>query len=618
MISLRNVASVAWISVVGSFASAVAAESISVNTAVKYQTMTGWETITRAWEINKITNYDPTWRTYAPVVADRMVNELGINRIAMPLSPGWANPVDYWTQFVNGQLTTAQWQSHSYEATDPNIHQTSAFDFYADTVLVPMQQRLAANGEKLYVNMIFGDFAQGTAPFSFRQNPAAYAAFAQFYVDRLKTKYGVVLDAFSIINEPDNSGWNGVDIGKALVAVKSRLDAAGYPNIDYMAPSVAAASNAIPYANSMATVPGAMQALTTLTYHRYQPGDYNAIHTYAQAHGLQTGMSEYFNATIDTLFDDLLLGQVSSWQKWAIANRGGGLNPQAAYYSADLSNPANPILTFAPNTAPLALVFRYVRMGAVRVDAQSATMRTMAFVNTSGTQVVVVKRAAGSSAPVTITGLRPGTYGVRTMAAGTTQAANLPDVVVAANGSVTVTLSDGYTTVYGKSASATPPRSTIALVEYHHAGWDHYFVTGDPDEITKLDNGTFVGWVRTGQQFNAYSSGEPFGSSVCRFFSTSFGPRSSHFYTPFPTECTIVSDNPDWSFEGVVFDIPVPDADGICTTGMQPIYRMYNNGQGGAPNHRYTTDSDVRSQMLEQGWIPEGYGPAGTVMCSPE
>src|SRR6266478_6116930 len=103
MIPLRYIVLLISICGAGSFASCgTAAESISVNTATKYQTMTGWETITRAWEISKSANaYDPTWRTYAPMVADRMVNELGINRIAMPLSTGWANPVDYWTQFVN-------------------------------------------------------------------------------------------------------------------------------------------------------------------------------------------------------------------------------------------------------------------------------------------------------------------------------------------------------------------------------------------------------------------------------------------------------------------------------------------------------------------------------------
>ena len=40
---------------------------------------------------------------------------------------------------------------------------------------------------------------------------------------------------------------------------------------------------------------------------------------------------------------------------------------------------------------------------------------------------------------------------------------------------------------------------------------------------------------------------------------------------------------------------------------------VFNNGQGGAPNHRFTTSTDVRAQMLAQGFADEG-----VVMCSPQ
>jgi hypothetical protein len=159
---------------------------------------------------------------------------------------------------------------------------------------------------------------------------------------------------------------------------------------------------------------------------------------------------------------------------------------------------------------------------------------------------------------------------------------------------------------------------TISLIEYHHAAWDHYFITAIPDEITKLDNGTFVGWARTGLQFKAFPTGAAGSSAVCRFFSTAFTPRSSHFYTPFASECATVTANPDWQFEGQVFNIPTPATDGSCASGTTPVYRLYNNGQGAAPNHRYTTDLGVRSQMMSQGWVPEGYGSIGVIMCAPQ
>ena len=109
--------------------------------------------------------------------------------------------------------------------------------------------------------------------------------------------------------------------------------------------------------------------------------------------------------------------------------------------------------------------------------------------------------------------------------------------------------------------------------------------------------------------------------SVCRFFSTAFGIKSSHFYTPDAPECTTVKANPNWQFEGEgseVFFTTSPALDGTCPSGTNPVYRVYNNGQGGAPNHRYTTDLTVRATMLALGWIAEGYGPIGVIMCAPD
>ncbi|HEY3180325.1 MAG TPA: hypothetical protein VGL25_15770 [Casimicrobiaceae bacterium] len=164
----------------------------------------------------------------------------------------------------------------------------------------------------------------------------------------------------------------------------------------------------------------------------------------------------------------------------------------------------------------------------------------------------------------------------------------------------------------------SPPPATVPVIEYFHAGFGHYFVTSDVDEITKLDNGTTVGWKRTGFRFNAYATSGDDTSPVCRFFSTAFAPKSSHFYTPFAFECTKVQANADWLLESIAaFNIAVPDVDGSCAAGTVPVYRMYNDGQGAAPNHRYTTDFNERANMLAQRWVPEGIGADAVEMCSP-
>ncbi len=154
---------------------------------------------------------------------------------------------------------------------------------------------------------------------------------------------------------------------------------------------------------------------------------------------------------------------------------------------------------------------------------------------------------------------------------------------------------------------------TQTAVEYYYAGWNHYFVTSFPDEIAALDGGAFGGlWKRTGETFNVWSAPTASSSPTCRFFSTAFDPRSSHFYTPFADECAIVKTNPGWQFESIAFYVQIATDWGTdnayCPTGTQPLYRLYNNGQGGAPNHRYTTSVTTFNQMIAQGWSYEGQG----------
>ena len=162
-----------------------------------------------------------------------------------------------------------------------------------------------------------------------------------------------------------------------------------------------------------------------------------------------------------------------------------------------------------------------------------------------------------------------------------------------------------------------PPPATTTVVEYYHVGFDHYFMTSFANEIALLDAGHFAGWVRTARTFAVWSTNDSGRNAVCRFFSTSFAPKSSHFYTPFTDECATVQADPNWLLEGIAFHVELPAFNGNCRPGTQPLFRLYNNGQSGAPNHRYTVSLDVRDVMLQQGWIPEGYGPFGAIACVP-
>ena len=176
----------------------------------------------------------------------------------------------------------------------------------------------------------------------------------------------------------------------------------------------------------------------------------------------------------------------------------------------------------------------------------------------------------------------------------------------------------GFVDKYNGSLGGMP--STTPAVEYYYAAWNFYFVTSIPQEIAALDGGAFGGvWQRTGLQFNVYSTANApaAAATVWRFFSTTFAPKSSHFYTGIMSEYNSLITNPNWQLEGPVFNTPMPAADGTCPAASIPIYRLYNQNMGGAPNHRFTTDANVQAQMVAAGWVPEGWG-IGVGFCSPQ
>ena len=191
-------------------------------------------------------------------------------------------------------------------------------------------------------------------------------------------------------------------------------------------------------------------------------------------------------------------------------------------------------------------------------------------------------------------------------------------------------LNGGYTIIDWRAVPGTftigtpppppPPPPPIAVaVEYFNADWGFYFLTAFSQEIAALDNGAFGGaWQRTGETFNVWPQPVVGSAATCRFFSVVFTPRSTHFYTPVVSECNALKTNPAWSYEGIAFYIQPGHVDGLCAAGTVPLYRLYNNGMGGAPNHRYTTSVSVFDTMLASGWVFEGNGITKAFACVPQ
>ena len=149
-------------------------------------------------------------------------------------------------------------------------------------------------------------------------------------------------------------------------------------------------------------------------------------------------------------------------------------------------------------------------------------------------------------------------------------------------------------------------------------------MTADEPEIAILDAAPERSWVRTGKTFAVFDQILlPYMSlvPVCRFWSDqSFAPMSSHFYTPYADECVKVMQDTAWLFERNAFYVAMPGGTPgarTCPSETQPLYRAYNDGKGGAPNHRYTTEPAVLDTMIAQGWVMEGEAATRVFACVP-
>jgi len=160
-------------------------------------------------------------------------------------------------------------------------------------------------------------------------------------------------------------------------------------------------------------------------------------------------------------------------------------------------------------------------------------------------------------------------------------------------------------------------RAAGLAVEFYHAGFGHFFVTAFPEEAAALDANPASGWTRTGATFLVDTDDAQGAAPVCRFFSAAFAPRSSHFYTPYAQECASVKGDVTWTYEAIAFHLRLPDANGACPAGTEVLYRLYNDGRTGAPNHRYTTNAQVFAAFRAKGWIAEGHGVTGAFACTP-
>jgi hypothetical protein len=180
----------------------------------------------------------------------------------------------------------------------------------------------------------------------------------------------------------------------------------------------------------------------------------------------------------------------------------------------------------------------------------------------------------------------------------------------------------------------------VRAVEYHNDTLGHYFLTASAPDIEALDSERYPGWKRTGSFFSVgagplvanycaqywdgcgptpYTGGQVQTQPVCRFYlPPEYG--DSHFLSAFASECASVRAlYPSFVLESeaAFFVVPPDPVTGECPSPngipLVSVFRLWNGRSD--TNHRFTSDLFLRNAMIDQGWVPEGYGPLGVAFC---
>ena len=419
-----------------------------------FQTIGGWEAVTYAM------NESPAFDEFIEPLLELVVEEVGINRIRLPVRSGSEHDSDAWSRYQNGEIPYEAWRASRYATVndndDPHVLDPAGFHFSEldDAVVrfvLPLKRLLEARGERLYVGFLYVAFTKQISGGAYHHDdPQEYAEFILAAFRHLDETFGLVPDGLDILLEPDNvPQWDQDLMGEAIVAVTDRLAAAGYFP-DVIAPSTTQVGRATDWVRRWVDVGGIIDRVHTLSYHRYgrfSDNDLEELANLALANGLEPAMLEWWSAknSYEMLHKDLKVGMNSSWQHGVLAGPG-----PMALFRIDDSDPSQPSITLGERARYSRQYFKYIRSGAERIGSTSLSdsLDPLAFVNADGSYVVVVKADGGEA--FTVSGLPAGNYGV-TYATEDEWGAGLPDQAIASGELLSASIpSSGVVTIFGK------------------------------------------------------------------------------------------------------------------------------------------------------------------------
>lgn len=397
---------------------------ITLDTTRRFQTITGWEAHSQSGQDF------PAFARYREHLFDRAVNELGITRLRLEVRSGSEHVRDTWQEFRQGAIDYATWRGIRYatinDNADPFSLNPSGFHFAmldstVTRVVLPFKAMVEAAGQRFFLNVNYVAFTgQITAGNDYHHDdPEEYAEFVLATCLHLRDVWGLVPDAWEVILEPDNTAyWRGRQIGLSIVAAARRLAGHGIA-MRFIAPSTTNMARAPEYFDSLLAVPGAVELLEELSYHRYggvSDAALAAITARADRHGINTSMLEHIGSGEADLLADLTKGNVSAWQQFTLAFPAAA-DDGGAYYRIDTNASGAEMVIEGSRTRRLRPYFRAIRPGMTRVDARSAasTVVPVAFVAPDGAPVIVLKSTYDGQRTLSLDSLRPGRWLVESL-----------------------------------------------------------------------------------------------------------------------------------------------------------------------------------------------------------
>lgn len=364
--------------------SASFASVFTIDKDTTYQTMRGW-----GW-VNSLPDY--LTDEYREELIHEIVEQYGLTRMRFEIPAGSKTESRRW-----------EW---SNDDTDPmsiswrNLN-LAEFDERMLLVVLPFVRAVRARGEPFhtYVSPSFYNGGSSGPPQAWLLNhPGEYAEFALSMLLRLKYLYDIEADYHCILNEASYNNVFTLDVVRKMIdELGPRMEAAGLSTKIQFPESLNAD---IAYNNFI--VPTAdddelWSWVGCVSYHRYggmnRLGDLAA---YAESRGVPTAFTEHSHLTLDRMFLDLKVGNVSYWEVYAIGSE---------------ISVAQPNYNFLERTGTYYWRFRqvmyHVRPGAVRIEATSDGNGDLLAWLQNGQTLLNIRDFTGDAE---IEGLTPGTY----------------------------------------------------------------------------------------------------------------------------------------------------------------------------------------------------------------